>query len=74
MHILPRPRSSPARSQLRTDYRVTDGYCLELYYIIRGSAVLSVKTRGEDYLERNIASATIASKVMLLLFVLDLHK
>ena len=74
MHILPRPRSSSARSQLRTDYRVTDGYCMEIYYIIRGSSNLSVNTRGEDYIERNIVSATIASKVMLLLFVLDLHK
>ena len=63
MQILPRLRTKEALAQSNTDYRVTDGYCMELYYIVREPAVLMVKTRGQDYIESNIASATIETKV-----------
>ena len=62
--MLPRMRTNPARAQLATDYHVTDDYCIELYYMITGPAILTVKTRDEDYIERNITSATVHSKVM----------
>ena len=65
MHILPRLRQNRARVQLRTDYRVTDGYCLELYHLMTGPAVLTVKTRGEDYIERNIVSTEMETKVII---------
>ena len=64
MHILPRMRTNLARVLLRTDYRVTDGYCVELYHMLTGPAVLTVKTRGEDYIERNIVSTKIEAKVV----------
>ena len=66
MYILPRQRTSPARALLRTEYRITSGYCMELYHIITGDAVLTVKTRGEDYVERNVASVTIETKVVII--------
>ena len=63
MYVMPRERMSFAHARLTTDYRVTDGYCVELYYVISGAAVLTVKIRGEDNIERNIASTTTANEV-----------
>ena len=65
MHILPRLRSTSARAQMSTDYLVTSGFCIEVYHMITGSAVLSLKTRGEDYMESNIASVSLDHKVIL---------
>ena len=64
MIMLPRMRTHPARAQLTTHYHVTDDYCMELYHMITGPAILTIKTRDEDYRERNITSATVATKVM----------
>ena len=65
MHILSRLRQNRARVQLRIDYRVTDGYCLELYHLMTGPAVLTLKTRGEDYIERNSVSTEMETKVII---------
>ena len=64
MHILPRHRTNATRVQLSTQYLITKGYCVELYHMVSGSAVLTVKTRGEDYIERSIAAATMETKVI----------
>ena len=66
MHILPHQRSTPARAVMRSAYLMTDGYCIEVYHMITGSAVLILKTRGEDYMERNITSTSVAKMVNLL--------
>ena len=63
MYLMPRDNLDSARAQLTTDYRVTDGYCVELYHVIKGTAVLTVKTRGEDNIERTIATTIIQTQV-----------
>ena len=63
MSVILRERLSPGRAQLTTDYRVTDGYCVELYHIISGPAILTVKVRGLDNRDRPIATTTMSPEV-----------
>ena len=65
MHIRPSLLTNPTPGQLRADYRVTNGYCMELYHVISGPGVLTLKARGEDYIERDIASVISDNKVPL---------
>ena len=66
MYVMLRERLSLARARLTTGYRVTDDYCLELYHIISGYAVLNVKTQGEDNIEHIIATTTTVMEVTVL--------
>ena len=63
MYLMLRDDLVPVRAQLTTDYRVTDDYCVELYHVIKGTAVLTVKTRGEDNIEGVIRTATTQTQV-----------
>ena len=74
MHFIPGLRTNRVQAQLHTGYRATDGFCMELYYMIRGVGVLLMKSRGQDYIERIIVSTKLASKVIVFQSLRDIHR
>ena len=57
MYVSEQRRIVPTLARLITGFLRLDGYCLELYYWLRGPALLQVKTRGEDYIEQLLNDA-----------------
>ena len=51
-------QASRVHARIITDYMSTDGYCLELHHWTKGSTVLQVTSRSEDFMERVVVKST----------------
>ena len=54
--VASKPRSQ-IHARLATEHIYADGHCIELYYMIKGTSMLQVKIRGEDFIEHQLGAA-----------------
>ena len=57
MRIVASKPLSSTHARLVTDYLSTDGHCMELYYMIKGTSMVQVKVRGEDFIEYQLGTS-----------------
>ena len=62
-NVLGFDRSQTSTARLRTPYKNTEGFCIELYYQLYGEAKLAIHVRGEDYIVQNLDTHEVPTEL-----------